>query len=175
MLKQSPFGGEHTLQWRIFRHFGKGVLENSFAFGMHDLLRWGGSTCLRIKTCSCVLGALPSSGGVGGLGTCQGVGEGEGEPGFKMLCPDPRSTCRWSRSQCGVGAAWLAGRVCNAPAAAPSRSGGCFSLEERLFTIKFYLQVKGMMHPILNHCFSPEGLYYLERVCALGRAYTPHF
>lgn len=59
----------------------------------------------------------------------------------------------------------VSGGVCGAPAAAPSRSGGRFSLEERLFTIKFYLQVKGMMHPILNHCFSPEGLYSLEREC----------
>ena len=46
-------------------------------------------------------------------------------------------------------------------------SGGCFPLEETLFTIKFHLQVKEMMHLIPNHCFSPEGLYCSEvvRVC----------
>lgn len=59
-------------------------------------------------------------------------------------------------------------------------SGGCFPLEETLFTIKFYLQVKEMMHLIPNHCFSPEGLYYSEvvRVCApraLRRAYITLF
>lgn len=117
---------------------------------MHDLLRWWGSTwssdCPQLWR--------------GG----SGLAEGEAKEQRDLKCCAP-STCGRARSEWGMGAAWLAGRVCGAPAAAPSHSGGWFSLEERLFTIKFYLQVKGMMHPILNHCFSPEGLYYLEREC----------
>lgn len=63
----------------------------------------------------------------------------------------------------------LPGKVCGRPTAKPSGRGGCFSLEEMLVTIKFYLQVQGMMHPILNHCFYSEGLYYPEHMCVCAQ------
>lgn len=86
---------------------------------------------------------------------------GETEPGFQILCLDPRA-------HGGVtGAFWAAslpGRVCSVV--------GAF-LWMRGSLPLFHLQVKGMMPPILNHYFSPEGLYFWYAcVCACPQTST---
>lgn len=99
---------------------------------------------------------------------------GDAKTRFKTVFP--RSTFE-SRGDCGIlsGVSTEKGLLC--PCAESADSGRRFSLENRIFTVKSYLQVKGMMHPILNHCFSPGGLYYAERTCVCTytcmRARTP--
>ena len=82
---------------------------------------------------------------------------GETELGAKILCPDPHAGGR------GVSGVFLSSLYTREG----SHSGGCFPLEERLFTIKFYLQVKEMMHLILITVFLQKGSTTLKLyVCA---------
>lgn len=90
---------------------------------------------------ACVLGAPAAPQGLPG-----NLLTGPGNRDFKC-CAMGRGLCILSRV--------AAGRVCSGSRAEASHRSGCFTREERLLAIGFYLQVKGMMHPILNHCFSP--------------------
>lgn len=128
---------------------------------MHDLLRLPRTRCLHFRICQCVL--QPPATLEGWLGNLR-TGEEKGNQdlkycasiyvqiGEKWLGHSERRHCQ---GRFAVGAAQL-----QVP-----RQGWALPLEERLLTIKFYLQAKEILHLILNHCFSPEALYDPERTC----------